>query len=138
PHRILALNRGEQEKALRVSFSWDDERALRIASDHLQLERHSWRDFMVACATDALERFIQPALDREFRRDLTEKAERHAIAVFAQNLRNLLLQPPLKNQRVLAIDPGFRTGCKLAVIDEIGSVIVADVMYILSDEKKVD
>ena len=136
PHRILALNRGEEQKALRVSFSWDDERSTRVACDHLQLQQHPCGKFMTDCATDALGRFIQPALDREFRRDLTEKAERHAISVFAQNLRNLLLQPPLHSQRVLAIDPGFRTGCKLAVLDEVGSVIVVDVMYILSDEKK--
>lgn len=138
PHRVLALNRGEEQKALRVSFSWDDERAMRTTHEHLQLDQHSCADFMVACATDALGRFIQPALDREFRRDLTEKAERHAISVFAQNLRNLLLQPPLYNQRVLAIDPGFRTGCKLAVLDEVGNVVVVDVMYILSDEKKAE
>ena len=138
PHRILALNRGEEQKALRVSFNWDDQRAEKVASDHLQIERHRCREFLAACATDALARFIQPALDREFRRDLTEKAERHAISVFAQNLRNLLLQPPLHSQRVLAIDPGFRTGCKLAVLDEVGGVVVVDVMYILSDEKKLD
>ena len=138
PHRILALNRGEEQKALRVSFSWDDDRATRVTSDHLDLEHHQCREFMTGCASDALGRFIQPALDREFRRDLTEKAERHAISVFAQNLRNLLLQPPLHNQRVLAIDPGFRTGCKLAVLDEVGSVVVVDVMYILSDEKKAE
>ena len=138
PHRILALNRGEEQKALRVTFSWDEDRANKITCDHLQLERHTCREFMTTCAVDALGRFIQPALDREFRRDLTEKAERHAISVFAQNLRNLLLQPPLHSQRVLAIDPGFRTGCKLAVLDEIGTVVVVDVMYILSDEKKVE
>ncbi|WP_010582151.1 Tex family protein [Schlesneria paludicola] len=136
PHRILALNRGEEQKALRVTFTWNDERATRVTCDHLELDRHRHREFMSACASDALERFVQPALDREFRRDLTEKAERHAISVFAQNLRNLLLQPPLHSQRVLAIDPGFRTGCKLAVLDEVGSVVVVDVMYILSDEKK--
>ena len=138
PHRILALNRGEEQKALRVSFNWDDDRASRVTSDHLQIGQHTCGDFMSACAADALSRFIQPALDREFRRDLTEKAERHAISVFAQNLRNLLLQPPLHSQRVLAIDPGFRTGCKLAVLDEVGGVVVVDVMYILSDEKKLE
>ena len=136
PHRILALNRGEEIKAIRVSFHWDDGRATRVTSDHLEISRHRCGEFVMACATDALGRFIQPALDREFRRDLTEKAERHAISVFAQNLRNLLLQPPLHSQRVLAIDPGFRTGCKLAVLDEVGGVVVIDVMYLLSDEKK--
>src|SRR5208283_509845 len=69
PHRILALNRGEEQKALRVSFSWDDDRATRVANERLQLERHSCREFMATCVSDALGRFIQPALDREFRRD---------------------------------------------------------------------
>ena len=65
--------------------------------------------------TDALQRLILPSLEREIRRELTEKAEKHAVSVFAQNLKNLLLQPPLQGERILAIDPGLRTGCKLAV-----------------------
>jgi uncharacterized protein len=131
PHRILALNRGEQQKALRVSFDWDDPQAQRTTLDHLRLQRHSCREFLTACASDALGRFIQPALEREVRRDLTEKAERHAISVFSQNLRQLLLQPPLRDQRVLAIDPGFRTGCKLAALDEFGSLLGIDVISIV-------
>ena len=131
PHRVLALNRGEEQKALRVSFDWDEALAQRAADEHLQFGQHSCREFMTACAVDALERFIRPSLEREVRRDLTEKAERHAISVFAQNLRQLLLQPPLKNQRILAIDPGFRTGCKLAALDEFGNVLAVDVMHII-------
>ena len=131
PHRILALNRGEEQKALRVAFDWDEAPARRATDEHLQLDQHSCREFLTACAVDALERFIRPALEREVRRDLTEKAERHAISVFAQNLRQLLLQPPLKNQRILAVDPGFRTGCKLAALDEFGNVLAVDVMHIV-------
>lgn len=131
PHRILALNRGEEQKALRVSFAWEDPQAQRATLDHLRVAQHRCRDFLTACAMDALERFVKPALEREVRRDLTEKAERHAINVFSQNLRQLLLQPPLKDQRVLAIDPGFRTGCKLAALDEFGSLCGIDVISIV-------
>lgn len=131
PHRILAINRGEEQKALRVAFEWDEAQALRATGEHLQVARHSCREFFTACATDALQRFIHPALDREVRRDLTEKAERHAISVFAQNLRQLLLQPPLRDQRILAIDPGFRSGCKLAALDEFGNVLAVDLMHIV-------
>lgn len=131
PHRVLALNRGEEQKALRVSFQWDNAQAERAALDHLRLGQHPLREFLTACVTDALDRFIQPALEREVRRDLTEKAERHAISVFSQNLRQLLLQPPLRDQRVLAIDPGFRTGCKLAALDEFGNLLGIDVISII-------
>lgn len=131
PHRILALNRGEEQKALRVAFVWDEALAQRAAAEHLRLEQHSCREFLTTCAHDALTRFIHPALEREVRRDLTEKAERHAITVFAQNLRQLLLQPPLRDQRILAIDPGFRTGCKLAALDEFGNVLAVDLMHIV-------
>lgn len=131
PHRILALNRGEEQKALRVTFEWDAPQVQQTALDHLQLDRHSCRDFVTACVSDALDRFIRPALEREIRRDLTEKAERHAISVFSQNLRQLLLQPPLRDQRVLAIDPGFRTGCKLAALDEFGSLLAIDIVSIV-------
>jgi uncharacterized protein len=131
PHRILALNRGEEQKALRVSFEWDAVQAERAALDHLRLEQHPCREFLTNCAKDALDRFIRPALEREVRRDLTEKAERHAISVFSQNLRQLLLQPPLRDQRVLAIDPGFRTGCKLAALDEFGALLGIDIISIV-------
>ena len=74
-------------------------------------------------STDALDRLLLPSLEREVRRDLTERAEDHAVVVFASNLRSLLLQPPLRGKKVLAIDPGFRTGCKLAVLDETGNLL---------------
>lgn len=136
PHRILALNRGEEQKALRVSFEWDAPQAERAALDHLRLHQHPCREFLTACVTDALDRFIRPALEREVRRDLTEKAERHAISVFSQNLRQLLLQPPLRDQRVLAIDPGFRTGCKLAALDEFGNLLGIDIISIVGSAER--
>jgi len=139
PHRILALNRGEEQKALRVSLEWDQPQAEHASLEHLKLGQHRCRLFLTKCVSDALDRFIQPALEREARRDLTEKAERHAIAVFSQNLRQLLLQPPLRDQRVLAIDPGFRTGCKLAALDEFGSLLGINIISIVgSAERKAE
>ena len=139
PHRVLALNRGEEQKALRVTFEWDDLQARQNAADLLRLNQRPCREFLTACVADALERFVRPALEREARRDLTEKAERHAISVFSQNLRQLLLQPPLRDQRVLAIDPGFRTGCKLAALDEFGNLLGIDIVSIVgSAERKAE
>ena len=86
---------------------------------------------------DALARLLLPSLEREARRELTEKAETHAVEVFARNLRNLLLQPPLPGKRVLAVDPGYKNGCKLAVLDEFGALLAHDVIYVVgSDEQK--
>lgn len=136
PHRILALNRGEKESILRVKFVWDDERASSITEDLLRTNRRPHGPFIRQCAQDALSRLIHPSLDREVRRELTERAETHAVQVFAKNLRNLLLQPPLRGKRVLAIDPGFRTGCKVAVLDEIGNCLVTDVVYLTGSADK--
>jgi uncharacterized protein len=136
PHRVLALNRGEEQKALRISFEWNDAQAQHGAMEHLRVANHTCRDFLTRCVLDALDRFIRPALEREMRRDLTEKAERHAIAVFSQNLRQLLLQSPLRDQRVLAIDPGFRTGCKLAALDEFGGLLGIDIISIVGSAER--
>ena len=84
---------------------------------------HPHPDFLRSCARDALIRLVLPSLEREIRRELTEQAEAHAIRVFARNLRNLLLQPPVAGRPVLAIDPGFRSGCKLAALDQFGSIL---------------
>lgn len=136
PHRILALNRGEKENILRVKFNWDDELVQMTTADYLGVARRPHGEFIRQCAEDALSRMIQPSLDRESRRELTDKAEIHAVNVFARNLRNLLLQPPLQGKRVLAIDPGFRTGCKVAVLDEIGHCLVTDVIYLTGSTDK--
>ena len=98
---------------------------------------HAHQDFLMGCVRDALTRLILPSLEREARRELTEKAETHAVEVFARNLRNLLLQPPLPGERMLAVDPGYKNGCKLAVLDEFGKLLAHDVMYVVgSDEQK--
>lgn len=136
PHRVLALNRGEKSGALRVKFEWDDAAIQAAAEQHYGWELHPHRDFLKTCLTDALTRLIQPSLEREIRRELSDEAEAQAIDVFARNLRSLLLQPPLRGQRVLAIDPGFRTGCKVAVLDECGNLVTSDVVYVTGNAEK--
>ena len=90
---------------------------------------HEGTEFIVDAVKDSLKRLIMPSIEREIRGDLTEKAEAHAIDVFSENLRNLLLQPPMKGKQILGVDPAFRTGCKLAVINPFGTFIAKGVMY---------
>lgn len=134
PHRILAIDRGEKQKSLRIKMSWDEERSKIQAGAVFQLGRHAARHFLNECLDEALKRLISPAIVREIRRNLTERAQSHAIEVFGKNLRSLLMQPPLKRQRLLAIDPGYRTGCKVAVLDEDGVLIVHDLIYVTKKE----
>ncbi|SFC27574.1 uncharacterized protein SAMN04488102_104202 [Alkalibacterium subtropicum] len=130
-HRILALNRGEKEDILTVGISVDEDYI------HRYMARQELPDGKATEATekvkeaisDAYKRFIGPAIEREIRSDLFEKAEEQAISVFGENLRNLLLQAPLKDQTILGLDPAYRTGCKLAVIDATGKVLGIDVIY---------
>jgi uncharacterized protein len=129
PHRILAINRGEKEGSLRVRVEWDAAAVRQAALSKLPLADHPHADFLHAVAEDALARLLLPSLEREIRRELTEEAEAHAVKVFARNLRSLLLQPPLHNRRVMAIDPGFRTGCKLAALDEGGCRLADAVIF---------
>jgi uncharacterized protein len=136
PHRTLALNRGEKQKALRVRYEWDENVAFNQISGQLELGTHPRAVFLEATLRDALDRLIHPAMDREVRRELTEQAEKHAVTVFAKNLRGLLLQPPLRGKRVLAIDPGFKTGCKVAVLDECGQCLHSDVVFVTGSAEK--
>ena len=137
PHRILAINRGERAGVLRVKIDVDEPAIDELALELLVPAEHPHKDFLIGCVKDALARLVLPSLERETRRDLTEKAETHAVEVFAKNLRNLLLQPPLVGKRVLAIDPGYKNGCKLAAIDEFGSLLEHDLIHIVgSDEQK--
>lgn len=139
PHRMLAVNRGEKEGILRNRFTWDVETADIKIANSLSLTDHPAGQFIRDCIRDALDRIIGPALDREFRREATEAAEKHAVDVFAKNLRNLLLQPPLRGKTLLAVDPGFRTGCKLAVLDTCGTLVKADLIYVTgSDDKRIE
>jgi uncharacterized protein len=129
PHRVLAINRGDKEGSLKVKLevSRPDLDAAFFAQ--LPLEDHPQGDLFRAAAVDALERLILPSMEREVRRDLTEGAEKHAVDVFARNLRSLLLQPPIPRQSVMAIDPGFRTGCKIAVLNAQGDMLDQGVIF---------
>ncbi len=137
PHRVLAINRGERAKVLRARVESDEFAIEQVAIEAIVPPDHAHKEFLMGCVRDALSRLLLPSLEREARRELTEKAETHAVEVFARNLRNLLLQPPLPNKRVLAIDPGYKNGCKLAVLDEFGALLSHDVIYVVgSDEQK--
>lgn len=131
PHRILAVNRGEKEDVLKVAIQVPIDRVLMIM----------WKEWIPATGSspaiaevklaieDSYKRLIQPSIERELRNELTEKAEAQAIHIFSENLRNLLLQPPLKGKYVLGVDPAYRTGCKLAVVDETGKMLEVTAIY---------
>ena len=136
PHRILALNRGDKAGALRIKLECDNDKALRAISKLFDFQQHRFHDWLLECANDALCRLIQPSLEREIRREITERAESHAVSVFARNLKNLLLQPPIQGERILAVDPGFRTGCKVAVLDEHGTCVATDLFYVTGSAEK--
>ncbi len=124
PHRVLAMNRGEKEGVLRVSIEVEKEPLLKLLKARIITEPLSiFTSHLEEAILDAYERLIAPSIEREIRSAVTEKAEDHAIRIFAKNLRNLLLQPPIKGKRIMGIDPGYRTGCKVAVIDETGKYL---------------
>jgi uncharacterized protein len=129
PHRVLAINRGEKENVIKARLEWDTAAVRHVVSERLSLTDHPHAEFLNRVADDALNRLLLPSLEREIRRELTDEAEEHAVRVFARNLRSLLLQPPLRGKRVLAIDPGFRTGCKVAALDETGNLLEDAVIY---------
>jgi len=129
PHRVLAINRGERENILKVKFDAPLDRLQGFALERLNLEGRPHAELIQGFAQDAVTRLLAPSIEREIRRDLTERAEDHAIVVFARNLRRLLLQPPVPSKRVLAIDPAYRTGCKLAALDEYGHVLEHATIY---------
>ena len=137
-HRVLALNRGEAEKVLTVKLSAPTERILRYLEKQLiRAENPVTTPVLQAVCQDAYERLIAPAIEREIRNELTEKAEDGAISVFGKNLEQLLLQPPIAGKVVLGWDPAFRTGCKLAVVDATGKVLDTKVIYPTAPQNKV-
>jgi uncharacterized protein len=130
PHQTLAINRGESEKILRVKLELEDRDWRRAIETHFRPDRRSLlAEQLDMTIQDAAKRLLLPAIERDVRRALTETAEKHAIQVFADNLRGLLTQPPLKNQTIIGIDPGYRTGCKIAVIDPTGKVLETGTIY---------
>jgi protein Tex len=130
PHRVLAVNRGEKEEILKVAVKPQLDVILNFLTRKWVKD---FRSITVSTVTSAIEdsykRLIQPSIEREIRSELTEKAEEQAIHIFSENLRNLLLQPPLKGKIVLGVDPAYRTGCKLAVVDDTGKVLEIGVIY---------
>src|SRR5712691_9554487 len=136
PHRVLALNRAEREDVLRLSVSLPFEQTQANIMQHYPVKATSpFAGQLAEAMEDGYKRLLAPAMEREVRVELTRRAEEHAINIFAANLRNLLLQPPLRGHKVLGIDPGFRTGCKLTVVDENGKYIESDTMYLHQTEK---
>ncbi len=129
-HRILAINRGEKEEFLKVKIEKPEEKILGlIKNDVIQDEKSQFSLILNDTIEDSYKRLIEPSIDREIRTDLTEKAEDKAIKVFGKNAKQLLLQPPIKNITVLGFDPAYRTGCKLAVIDENGKLLDTQTVY---------
>ncbi|GAB1157356.1 Tex family protein [Paenibacillus illinoisensis] len=129
PHRILAINRGERESILKVGLEVPPEPAHRHMEGQVIKGASAVQDVLRAVIEDAYKRLIAPSIEREVRAELTEKGESQAISVFSANLRNLLLQPPIHGKRVLGVDPAYRTGCKLAVVDDTGKLLEVAVTY---------
>lgn len=137
PHRILALNRGESKGLLKVSLKYPAETMTEKLARKLKIQQHTvWTEMYTAALADSYKRLIFPSLEREIRSELTEKAEKQAISVFGANLRQLLLQQPVAGHTVLGLDPGYRTGCKAAVISPQGKVLATDTLYLTGSERQ--
>ena len=129
-HRILAINRGEKEEFLKVKIDKPEEKILElIQNDIIKNNKSQYAELLNNCIQDSFTRLIEPSIDREIRADLTEKAEEQAISVFGKNAKQLLLISPIKGKTVIGFDPAYRTGCKIAVIDETGKVLDYTTIY---------
>ena len=138
PHRILAINRGEKEKFISVKIVAPETELLEYLYKQVIKNKNSYcEEFLKRAVDDAYKRLIFPAIEREIRNELSEKAQEASIKVFSKNLEQLLLQPPIKGKVVLGWDPGFRTGCKIAVVDEFGKVLDTTVVYPTEPKKQV-
>ncbi len=130
PHQILAINRGEDEGILKITFDYDQEFLHNaVKKRFFHTDRSFFNEMIEEIINDSWKRLLFPSLEREVRKELTEKAELHAVEVFATNLRQLLLQPPLLNNVIMGIDPGFVSGCKIAVIDPTGKYLYGNTIY---------
>jgi len=139
PHRLLAINRGQQEKALRVHLEVPEDEALFfLRRQYLRNPDSVFVGQIEQALQDSYDRLIGPSIEREMRRQQTAAAEEHAIKVFATNLRHLLLQPPMRGVRVMGIDPGYRTGCKVALVDETGKFLSGATIYPHPPQKRWD
>jgi uncharacterized protein len=139
PHRVLAINRGEREEVLRVGMDIPVDRVHEWLNRTV-ISRYTApqiQTILTSVIEDSYKRLIAPSIEREVRGEMTEKAEEHAISIFSVNLRNLLLSPPVRGQVVLGVDPAYRTGCKLAVVDDIGKLLEVAVSYPTPPNNKV-
>ena len=138
-HRILAINRGENEGFLKVDVDFNEEKCLEIIEKNYKIKKDTiFAELLVEVQKDSFERLIEPSLEREVRAELTDMANEQAIKNFELNLKPLLMEAPLKGKRILGFDPGYRMGCKLAVIDENGTVLDTAVIYPTEPFKKID
>ncbi len=137
-HRVLAINRGEKEEFLKVSVDFEREKAMFIISKNHIKEGSPCTEFVKEAALDSYNRLIFPSIEREIRAELTEKASKDAIRVFSSNLKQLLMQPPVKNSVTIGLDPGYRTGCKVAVADGTGKLLDTAVIYPAPPHSKVE
>ncbi len=137
-HRILAINRGEKEEFLDVKIEFPSGEIIQYLQRFFIQKELSGLSFVMEAITDGYSRLLEPSLEREIRKELTAKGEEQAIKVFSQNLKKLLLAAPCKGQTVLGMDPGYRTGCKLVVIDPIGKVLATGVIYPVPPQNKVE
>lgn len=137
-HRILALNRGEKEKILKVSIEAPDGELISLIKSLMIKEESYTGQYLEAAIIDGYKRLLYPSIEREIRNNLTERAEEDAIKVFSSNLHPLLMQPPIKGKNLMAIDPGFRTGCKAAVIDETGKLMDYATVYPTEPQNQVE
>ncbi len=137
-HRILAINRGEREEFLKVKIDFQQEKAINIiVNEHIKGNNLCSQEVLKA-GEDAYTRLIFPSIEREIRNELTETASNSAIGVFSENLRHLLMQPPVKGKVTLGLDPGYQHGCKTAVIDQIGRVLDTGIVYPVEQFKRID
>ncbi len=137
-HQILAINRGENEEFLKVSIEYSKENALQIICSHVITGKSPYFKFITDSAIDSYDRLLFPSLDREIRAELFDFASEGAIKNFASNLKPLLMQPPVKNKVTLGLDPAYRTGCKIAVVDGTGKVLATSVIYPTPPHNKID
>lgn len=137
-HRILAINRGEKEECLKVSLVVDVEVMIEKAKSIYGVEGKTTIDYLDKAVRDAYKRLIFPSIEREVRNELTDKANEQSIKMFEVNLRPYLMQPPLKGKRILGLDPAYRTGCKIAIIDESGNVLDTTVVYPTPPQERID
>lgn len=137
-HRVLAIDRGEREKMLKVSVEINHDEAVSLILKEVIIGNNPSADVVTAAAEDGFDRLIFPSLEREIRNQLTETASEQAIKVFSVNLRQLLMQPPVKGTITLGLDPAYRTGCKIAVVDDTGKVLDTTVVYPTPPQKKVE